>query len=115
LPRGLGGGSTLRRRARRRSAAPGRRRSRRTRKSLLLVFALAYAPAAARRAHAAGVELTALPAIASPATSNLSAAIGDVDAVTAAISDDRVAWHANDGAAGGWTLHTATTARNGAH
>ena len=153
-----------------------RRRSRATRRSLALVFALVFAPPAARRAAAECVPFATPPAIGNAAdgassvraadldgdgdldvlsasrddatiawhenldlttpgtgdgstwtlhaVSTAAGALsvfaadvdgdGDLDALAASLTDDTIAWYANDGSGGGWTLHAISTAADGA-
>jgi hypothetical protein len=86
---------------------------------VLLVFALLFAAPAARPARAACVEFATPPAIAlaADAFSVVAADVdrdGDLDLLSASQSDDKIAWYENDGAGGGWAVHTLSLAAQGA-
>ena len=40
---------------------------------------------------------------------------GDVDALSASLNDDTIAWYENDGTGTTWTLHTISTSADGAY
>src|SRR5262245_47613455 len=107
------------RRKGRRSSIP-RRPSRRTRKSLLLVFALLFAAGGVRRSPAECIQFTPPPAISITANGARSVATGDIDqdgdldVLSASFEDDKLAWYANNGAGGGWAIHTISQLGNGA-
>jgi hypothetical protein len=91
------------------------------RRQFLIIFALIFGAAVARRAtHARPVPFSSPPAISvsTPGAQSVYAADvdgdGDIDTLSASL-DNKIVWYANqDGAGSSWALHTISTTANGA-
>src|SRR5262245_28526121 len=99
----------------------GRALSSRRRRWLTYVFATVFGASGAGRAAAVVVPFEAPPAISTTADSAWSVFAadvdgdGDLDALSASSSDDKIAWYENAGGGGtSWTLHTISTTADGA-